>query len=372
MTAFLLLNQLEVSVYLNDLEYPLGAVNLLNSMHIVTTARGSVPLLSMQITDVQGLMEVIGLKDGIPIRVVIKAIGKNATTYNFLLFTSRKEQSGGSYTYTIFGYWKAPLYWNSSTSTPIKGTSDDALSQIADACGLDYDGTDTGDSQLWLPQNKLYRAWAKAIAGAGYVDDTSCMALAVDLDNTLVYKNLNDLDAPTKSIVAYQYSKQSYTAVDFKSKTVSGFNNAVTGYNNMRYVQSTVGDDTQTSIENLTFTPDVTSPLYNQDLKDQMARGAVRFGPIDVGNVHEQYEKALYQNLRYMNLFNFGLDALLQMPTEIGMFEQIDFSVQKEDTSVDKINSGTYTVAARALYIQGATYNELIGLVRHGTNADKG
>jgi len=367
--AFLLQNQLEVSVFFDDMEYPLGSINLLNSLHIGATIRGSVPLLSMQISDAQHVIEVINLRDGMPIRVVIKAQGKESQTYKFRLFNSKKIQSGACYVYNIYGYWDSPLYWNTSTSQPIRGTSDEALAQIAAIAGLQYDGTTTGDSQLWLPKNRQYRMWAKDIAAAGYLNDTSCMALGLDVDGTLRYKNVNALPAPTKSILAYQFSKDSFTAVDYRISAASGFNNAVTGYQNMRFVQSSVGDDIQSPLTDLAFKPDVSSPLYNQTLKAQLGRGPVRFGPIDVGNVHEQYEKALYQNLRYQNLFNLGLDALVLMPTQIKLLEQITFSVQKEDASIDMVNSGVYTVVAHALYIQSATYGELIGLTRHGNNA---
>ncbi len=90
MAGFLLQNQLEVSVFFNDIEYPLGSINLLNSLHITTTVRGSVPLLSMSINDVQHVMDKIGLQDGIPIRVVIKPNGKETRVYKFRKFSHKR------------------------------------------------------------------------------------------------------------------------------------------------------------------------------------------------------------------------------------------------------------------------------------------
>lgn len=368
MAGYLVQNQLEVSIFINDIEYPIGAINMLQSLHITTTVRGSVPMLSMQLVDAQRLMEQIGLKDGVPIRIVIKALGKNSKTYNFREFTHQRIQSGANYVYRIFGYWDVPIYWATSTAASKKGTSNDVISFIASQCGMKYDGTSSNDSQLWMPQNKLYRAWAKSVVEAGYVNDNSSMSLGLDLDNTLRYKDVNNLPAPEKSVIAYQLSKEAYTAVDFQITTSSGFNNALTGYQNMRYAQSSTADTTQEQIQNLVFKADVKSPLYNVSLKDKIGRGAVRFGPIDCGNVHTKYERAKYQNVRYANLFNLGLDLLMTMPTDIKLLEQINFSVQKEDTSIDTATSGIYTVTGHSIYIEAATYAERIGIVRHGTN----
>lgn len=368
MSGYLVSGQIEVSVFINDTEYPLGAINLLQALHICTTVRASVPLLSMRITDVQHLMERIGLQDGVPIRVVIKAQNKDSKTYNFRAFSHKKEQAGSSFVYQIYGVWDSPMYWTSTTAAGLEGTSNDVLQQIAQKCGLKYSGVSTGDSQVWLPQNKLYRMWAKDIAAAGYVNDMSCMALGLDLDNTLVYRNINKLDAATKTIVAYQYKKDAFTATDFELTTESGFNNAITGYQNMRYAQSSVADEIQQQIKSLTFKADVKAPLYNTELRDKVGRGAVRFGPIDCGNVHQNYEKAKYQNIRYANLFNLGIRAMVTTPTNIQLLEAINFSVQKENTDIDTANSGIYTVTGHSIYVEAATYAEQFGLARHGIN----
>ncbi len=366
--GYSLTDRLEIAVFINDKEYPLGSVNLLNALHITTTVRGSLPLLTMAINDVEHIFDRLSLQDGIPIRVVIKPNGQETRTYRFRKFNHKRDMNGASYTWTIFGYWDAPAYWNTTTAAGIKGTSNDVLQQIANSCNLKFDGTATNDSQLWMPRNKAYRAFAKDIAQNGYVNAQSCMVLGVDLDATMRYKDVNNLPAPTKKIIAYQQAKDAVTAVDVTVNASSGFNNAMTGYQNMRYVQSSVDDELQTQLKDLQFTPDSKSPLYNTKLKDQLARGPVRFGPISCGNVHENYELASYQNTRYRNLFSMGLELLVTNISDFKLLEQINFSVQKEDLSQDVLNSGIYTISGHSLYVQGANYFEKIGITRHGTN----
>jgi len=233
---------------------------------------------------------------------------------------------------------------------------------------LKYDGISTNDAQLWMPQNKAYRMFAKDVANNGYVNDTSCTALCVDLDGTMRYKDVNNLPTATKQIIAYQYKQGYTTAIEVAISASSGFNNAVSGYQNMRVAQSTTGTS-QSTITDLSFTFDSKAPLYNQPLKTELKRGPVRFGPIDVGNVHDNYERASYQNTRYRNLFSMGLDLMLPVISDIQLLDQVNFSVQREDAEQDVSNSSAYTVTGHSIYIQGASYFEKLNIVRHGTNS---
>lgn len=364
--GYLLANRLEVSIFINDKEYRLSSINVLSSLHIGASARTGVPTLTMQLKDVGSQLDTLGVQDGIPIRVVIAPFGRKSKTYNFRKFNHEKELNGGVWTWTIVGYWDAPLYWNTTTIESFRGTSGDAMAMIAQRSGLAYKGINTNDSQLWLPQNMNYRSWARDIAAHGYVNDGSCTMVALDLDNTLRYVDINNLQAPSKKVIAYHIATDAYTAVDMKLASGSGFNNAITGYQNLRRVQSLTAPDD--SIADLTFDSKVRSPQYNKPLKDRLGRGPVRFGPIDVGNVHAMYERASYQNARYQNLYSLGLELLLSSPTDIELFDTISYSTQKENTDPDVVNSGVYLVDSHAIYVEGASYFEKIGIVRHGTN----
>lgn len=366
--GYIVNGQIEVSIFISDKEYPLGAINLLNWLHITTTVRHKLPTLGFQITDVQHVFDRIGLLDGTPIRVVVKANGKQAKTYLFRLFNRKREFNGSAYVWSIYGYWDAPLFWTASSLAALEGTSNAVLSQIAKKTGLKYDGTATNDSQIWVPRNRSYSTWAKDIVDHAWASDQSCMIMGVDLDGTLRLKDVNNLPQATQKIVGYTYAEDAMTASDIRVAASSGLNNALSGYQNMRVAQSTTADDTHLTIKDLKFTADVKAPLYNEDLKGQLGRGAVRFAPIDCGNVHQNYEKAQYQNLRYRNLFSLGLDALVTDTVDVQLGERINLSLQIEETNQDTPNSGVYTVTGRALYVQGANYAELVGMARHGTN----
>lgn len=364
--GYILNQRMEVSIFVNGVEYDLSAVNLLPALHITTTVRGSVPLLTMQLDDVKHQLDTIGMQDGIPIRIVIAPNGNKSRTYNMRKFNHTKKQNGGFYTWTVFAYWDAPMYWNSTTAETFQGTSSELLASIAQRCALQYDGPSTSDSMLWLPQNMRYRTWAKDAAKYGYINETSCMALGLGLDGVLRYRDVNNMPQPTKTVKSFLLDAEAYTAVETELKAGSGLNNALTGYQNMRVPQSVI--EVPQAISELNFKSGVKSPQFNVPLRDTLQRGAVRFGPVDCGNVHSFYEQAQYQNMRYSNMFSLGQDILLTEPTDIQLLDNFNYTSQKENTDPDVVNSGVYLVTGHSIYIQGANYAEKLGVVRHGTN----
>jgi hypothetical protein len=270
--------------------------------------------------------------------------------------------------YTISGIWDNVTYWNTTSFSGVNGTSSDVLRAIADKCGFTFDGDVTNDSQLWLPKNQSNSSFARTVASHGFLDSKSCMVLGLDLDNTLIYKNVNKVSEGKYKLLAYQDAKDSITVADFKVDFKSGFNNLLSGYHNMRYAQSTTQEQTQEVLDTLAFASNSRNPDYNRKVKERIARGQVRFGPIDVGNVHRNYEKASYQNARYKALFSTNIELLIPMSTPIKLLDTVNFSSQKENGSKDTVSSGVYTISGKAIYIQGATYAEKLVGCRHGTN----
>lgn len=365
--GYMLKDRLEVSIFINDKEIPLDKTNVLNYIHIATTVTTKVPVMSLSITDMIGIVPKMGLQDGIPISISIKALNGKTRVYKFRKFDHTPQLTGGANTYIISGYWDNPLYWATTTFKGIQGNSSDVIAQIGSACGIKTEVDVTNDNQLWLPQNQSYSAFAKSTASCGYINDDSCMALGIDLDGTLIYKDVNKDPNGVFNVVAYQRVEGSLSAVDFNTNFASGFNNSTVGYQNARYTQSLM-NDLQTLTDKLQFNSDSRNPDLNRKLKDKVNRGQVRFGPIDVGNVHLNYEKAQYQNARYKALFSTHLEFLTPYSNNLRLMDGVNFSAQKLNGDQDTVTSGVYLITGKAIYIEGATYSEKIVCARHGTN----
>lgn len=359
-----------MSLSINGTDFPMDAMNILNFLHMSWGTRGLVPTCHLSVFDARHTLDKIPLQDGIPLVITIKAFNAQTQTFNFRKFHHHKENQGNGFVYEFDGYLDAPKYWLGTSVGGIQGTSNDTLSQIAATCGLQFDGSSTNDSQLWMPRNKTFAEFSRAISARGYADSTSYMELAVTPNSLMRYKDVNKLPAPTTDLHLGQDIDGSITCIDYKPRAKSGLTNKMTGYQNTRYAQSVSGQTASTPNENLTFKPDSKSPLFNSTVKDAAGRGYQSFGGLDVGNTHDYYEAALYQNLRYSNLLSQEVEFFINSQTTIQPLDTISFSVDQEASMVDRAFAGAYIISARAIFIQGANYAEKFLGVRHGTNLD--
>jgi hypothetical protein len=361
--------RLEITVLINGVEFPLDALNMLNYMQIAWTTKTILPTFRLGIFDARHVLDKVDLQDGIPISIVIKPLGLQSVTFNFRKFDHKKSFNGTGFTYDMDGYLDFPKFWTGTAIAGIRGTSSDALSSIASQCGLTYKGIATSDSQLWMPRNRTFGEWAYEIKKRGFVSQTSCMSLGINPDGSMLYRDITQLPAPTQTIILGQYQQGAMTAMDYLPKAASGMNNKMTGYQNTR-TQQTIMSTTALSSANstVTITPDVTSPLYNKTVKGLVARGYQSYGGIDVGNTHDNYEAALYQNIRIGNTYSLDVEFLMQSPTNLSLFDTFTFAVDQEQNKQDAPYAGTYTTIGRSMLVSGAQFAEKILGTRQGLN----
>jgi hypothetical protein len=142
----------------------------------------------------------------------------------------------------------------------------------------------------------------------------------------------------------------------------------MTGYQNTRYSQSMLSTTPSTANSNVSITLDSNSPLFNTTVQGLVSRGYQTFGGIDVGNTHENYEAAYYQNLRIANTYSLDVEFFLTTPSSLNLFDTFTFSVDQEANKQDLAYAGTYITVGRALAITGAQFAEKILGTRQGTN----
>jgi len=367
--GFSIQDRIEISLFINNVEFPLDAINILNFLHIGYWTRGILPTVHLSVFDARHSLDNIQLQDGIPLRLTVKPLNSNTITYNFRKFHHRKTFNGNGFIYEMDGYLDFAKYWTGTSVGGLQGTSNEVLSQIASTCGLTFDGTTTNDAQLWLPRNRTYGEFANQIKRRGYISTQSYMELAVNADGSMRYKDVNNLPAPTQTIVLGQYTAGSYTAVEYLPKAKSGLTNKMTGYQNTRFAQSMVGEKPSVASSTVTFVPDSKSPLFNTTVQQQVSRGYQTFGGIDVGNTHSNYDQAIYQNMRFANTYSLDVEFLIQTPTPFRLLDTFTFAVEQGASKQDQAFAGAYTIAGKAIFITGAIYAEKLLGVRQGTNS---
>lgn len=364
--SFIIQDRIEVSVILGDFNYPLNQLNALNFLHMGSSIKLLVPTLKLSITDQAGVLDTGMLKDGLPIKVVVNALGVNESrTFSFTLKALETANTGNGTQFTIYGYGGGPNYYISSSTEGIYGTSNDVIAEIARRCGLAYEGTVTSDAQLWMPQNRRNAMFAKRVASAGYVNSESFMKSALCMDGTLRYKNLSADDPVVLTMVQGKVNQGFLPIIDHKLKISNGSNNVLMGYAARRVTQS---QERPGIDDSLTLMPDSRTMMLNAEINEQVSRGNTMFSPIDVGNVHDYYERAIYQNRRISNLYSVGCDFLTTYPSGLQLLDRIEFVAERDTGTVNDGATGKYVTTSHAILIQGPNYYEKIEGYRQGTN----
>jgi hypothetical protein len=361
-------DRVELQLFFNGEEFPFNEVNAFDFIHMSCSTKLGVPMIHLRVKDTaQWLAKKQSLVDGAIISVTLD-VHNVKNTYRFRLNTHKEQQGPTGPVYEIDGYFDAPEYWLKSVTEPHTGTSNSIISSMASKCRLKYDGTNTSDNQTWWAKNRKVFQFCLDITKHGYANDGSCMQLGLDLDGILRYRNVAQTRPVAASFVVGEYHPKTYVVTDFAPRNLAGMFNSMTGYAEEVHAPSVFSPDLNPLIDALAKKL-TTKMMMNSDVKKTISRSRVIFKPIDCGNVHPQYDKAYYQNMRLSNLYSFGLDAVTPDYTTVRLFDYIDFSANEPSQRGIRAYSGKYIVASRAIYVTGANYYEKFEFVRQGVNA---
>ncbi len=364
--AYALKNRLFASILFDGREFPFEA-NALDFIHLSSSVRSALPILTFRITDVTKFLTRNNfLVDGTPITITV---GKEQqkTAYGFRLF-SFNEIPSNSPEYKVYAYLDAPLYWSSSLSEVQQGSSNEVLNALATRCGLTYSGVNTTDSQVWIPQNLPIREFVRRIQQHGWANDSSCMKSGITTAKEFRYRNVSDFASyPVKDFFSTgKASDKIKPMIDYAIETRAGFFNVSTGYKEERIVQSVIDDDE--TYANLTLRKNSSKLMMNASVRDRLDQNKVGYSPVDVGNTHANYERADYQNRRLANLFTLSLDLLTSEFTEADLMDVVSVEVDLPDVKGSRQYSGKYLVLSKVIYVKGGNYYEKLELARHGLN----
>jgi hypothetical protein len=324
----------------------------------------------------------INLTDGTPIVLRIGTSSARSSLYNFRAFRPKSVPSESGQSVILSMYADHPEYWTSRTTKPFEGSSSDLLKHIANLCGLAAAVDATSDAQVWLPMNRRYCEFAQAGALAGYVNATSCMQYGLRLDRLLTYKNVDAIDYGAGNVSMFQtglYGDPQYRiwpCLGYKPSSTSGYANNTQGYAHTQ-VSSSVVSASQVYKE-VTKTRANDNMYVNSTLSSTLKnKGKATISPVDAGNTHLNYQRALYQNARSAALNSGKLELVTNQVTGIDLLDPVITqlvglnSTNTSDVNSEKDVDGSYYVGAKTVYVDmRAVYYERFTLLRDGHNTN--
>jgi hypothetical protein len=365
-------DKLSLKLLFNDEEFIFRRANSLNFLHMCASTKVAVPMLHLSLQDnLDSLSTFSNLGDGAKIQVVLANGQGPSSTYIFRLNSSHRQPLEGGYMYDIDAYLDVPTFWNASPTEPLRGTSYKTIETIAKNCGLGFSGDQTADSQIWLPRNMQYHAWAKEICNHGYRSDFSCMQLGLDLDKTLNYKDLSESRKRTKLFNFGEYRSGSVLVTDIQPMVASGSMNHLSGYADMLVEQDLSREDINRVTNSVSINKSLGEKalLVNSRVKGVVPLSRVNFTPISAGNTHSEYERAFYQNTRINNLHSSRISLVTPDNTNVRLLDRVSLTLD-ETTTYLAAYSGDYIVGSRTIYVKGNTYFEKLELLRRSMNTE--
>lgn len=371
--AYEIRDRLSLQIFFGDSEFPFARVNSLDFLHMSTATSVAVPILHFAVVDQMGFLTGNrALADGMPIQVRVQgrsSSASNTKTYKFRLNSFARTISPSGIRYEIDAYLDTVRYWHASSTRSFKGSSYSAIENIAKFSSLQFKGDVTSDTQVWFPTNLKNHEWARRIAERGYRSDGSCMQLALNLDGTLVYRDMTSNLASDTSFSFMEARPGFSIATDFSPSSQAGSLNNMSGYSDMvvEQVPLTGADTKVTKDMTIRKNADERSLLLSSNIHQEVTSARVRVAPISPGNVHDNYEIALYQNTRMANLFSVNCTLVTPEPTQVNVLDTTEVFVD-ESNSFLKAFSGKFRVIGKAIYVQSSDYYERFELCRRTLN----
>ncbi len=364
-----------LEVVLNERVVPLEVLSF-GSLLISEHQLYHLPCGQLSFTDALKVMTKVATPaDGSEVIIRVGRTQDNAETYKFRLVSLKSRPDGNNVRYTMSLILDSLSWWGNTTLPSIKGPSSLAMLQLAAASGLGYEGDDTNDSQVWLPYGEAACKFARRISKTGYRGPTSCMLMGVGLDKKLRYRDLAARDFKGKLPLLSYGVEAGMVCTSWRMQSLSGVQNLLGGYN-ATLDQYSPEKASQTS-ESIVSARKI-SPILNvnKSLKTSVGAGRTQVLPLNSGNKHANAVKAQSQNERISALLSQSVAAVTPFKTGLSLFDPVYFqNMNLNDKGAfeeDKMSSGPYLVAGRAVYLtKDLQYCERLQLIRDGIGTDK-
>lgn len=358
--------------------------NLFRKLLILNGFGLSAPQLQLTLNDMHGyLTGDLAVNDGTKITVTVGKKEDLARDIDFVVFGIKHHNEGNANLIVLNCIIDAPKYLMEAGKDVKKGSSIDALKDIAGKSGLTHvSDLSTQDTMTWLNCGEPRHIYAQRITEHAWNGNQSCVVTTTNIYKELMTYDLFEcLNKDPKVTFCYSFDDNSkdvegspITVMEVCPVTISGAMNSWTNYGHSFSQHSLSGSDLNYEKANPLVLGDGL-PL-NKDLKSELEGSQLGWGSFfDVGcdgdvsayNLHKNYYEAEYLNTRHRALFTEGLRVSIDAFTELKLFDTVKYTQTDNLDDMDQVNQryiGKYVVGGQAIVIEGHHYVEVLDLYR--------
>lgn len=265
-----------------------------------------------------------------------------------------------------------------------KGTSDAVLKQIAEKAGLQYTGPSSfnggtmNDSQVWRNSGKNRGVFTQDIARRGWMSPKSGMGLTVTSFCEMRYRNLVDVINTPLDKIQYIFShnapkgdsdnnKKFYFVKFANDHSSAGITSGWQNYGSVRTQPGLDGEDSKSDRMEVAVPGKYVA--VNQEIAAMVGKVRRDVAPVDMGNSHENYEKAYFQNIKVLALFSQKISVLVEQVTDVQLYDPVIYKQANADPTEPVSTTDVYIVVGKTVSIKaGIFYAERIELARLSLN----
>ena len=372
--AFYIDEKLFFDFYINGYQVPITLTDI-NSLVIVSNYYDLLPALRLDINDNKGLFAKGTLVDGSIISIALGTNQNNAldNIMEFVYSASPEELKEKSKDrYLIYATYNFPKFAHCVEPFGLKGTSDEVLKVIAEKNNLNYKGTSTSDEMVWLNGTMSYGEFSKFIASHGYINSDSCMISCVDLNRTLLYKDINNPEyiyTFTDNPVSNMELDKKITFNEFQFANNSSINNFSYGYDSRLINYDLLGNTNIYNEVNIRKENNVLNVNRNTYNETGLIRNDIM--STNIGNVHSNWYKAYHQNLKYKSLKSIEATLYTYEKTPVNILDGVNLSfIDPITLEPDTTKSSKWLVQSKTLAISRRKYVEKYVLTSSGLETD--
>lgn len=358
--------------------------NLFRKLLILNGFGLAAPQLQLTLNDMHGyLTGDLAVNDGTRITVTVGKKEDLARDIDFVVFGIKHHNEGNGNLVILNCVIDAPKYLMEAGKDVKKGSSIDALKDIASKSGLTHvTDLSTSDNMTWMNCGEPRHVYAQRVTDHAWNGKQSCVMTTTNIYKELVTKDLFEcLNKKPQVTFCYSFDDESkdvegspITVMEVCPVTISGAMNSWTNYGHSFSQHSLSGKDLNYEKANPLVLGDGL-PL-NKDLKSEIEGSQLGWGSFfDVGcdgdvkafNLHKYYYEAEYLNTRHKALFTEGLRVSIDAFTELKLFDTVKYIQTDNLDDLDLVNQryeGKYVVGGQAIVIEGHHYVEVLDLYR--------
>ncbi len=318
---------------------PIEVVNIKN----MTLAEGNgayAPTMKLELDDPTSLLSRnYALNEANVIEIMIARTPNDTgiRSRKYRLFSPARNNPTRNPMLLLVGLLDAPKYFSASLRESYRGTTDSVISTVAGKVGLDYIAPDNSrqcnDNQTWLDVCTTRARFIHEVTRHGYMDDKSGMASAVTSYKELRYKNLVDTINTPPGQIEYVFSHNAshsssdsgtlYIIKEAQDKSSSGMMSSWQNYGSTRQHNNIDGKPRTKKTADVQIPNGDSYMVINETVSEEIDRSRVEYAQIDCSNTHKNYQEAVYQNLRILGAFSEVVSLLVDVVTDVQLFDPI-------------------------------------------------